>query len=83
VTYAYTSTVDSISHPNSGLVGIMTIGSKGSLKADGVTPSDVDYLVPLLFNVSVRVCHWVLEPNSWWTSIHCPAGPNPAGPLLK
>ncbi|KAL6754045.1 ferroxidase-like protein [Haematococcus lacustris] len=50
VAYTYSSTL-SPSHEVAGLVGLMLITPKGGLRPDGVTPTDVDQLIPLMFQV--------------------------------
>eukprot|EP00884_Botryococcus_braunii_P010532 jgi/Botrbrau1/19480/Bobra.0609s0001.2 len=54
VAYTYSSSVDPVAHSNAGLMGTYYIGRQGSLREDG-TPSDVDEVIPLLFNIGNEV----------------------------
>ncbi|GAB4814065.1 hypothetical protein N2152v2_001111 [Parachlorella kessleri] len=59
VAYAYTSSVDLITHPNAGLIGMLVVATPGSLTPANTTtasswqqlPQGVDRLIPLLFNI--------------------------------
>ena len=61
VAYAYTSSVDLITHPNAGLIGMLVVATPGSLTPSDTTTADgsvwqqvpqgVDRLIPLLFNI--------------------------------
>ncbi len=45
------STPNMVDHAAAGLVTLFVVAGKGQLKADGVTPTDVDALLPLVFQV--------------------------------
>lgn len=50
-TFVYTSTVDFVAQSYSGLVGPLLVTAPGALGSDGVTPVDVDKVVPVLFAI--------------------------------
>jgi hypothetical protein len=47
----YFSDVDFVGHTNAGLFGLVVISNRGGLRADGITPKDIDMLLPLHFQV--------------------------------
>jgi hypothetical protein len=52
----YFSDVDYVGHTTAGLFGLLSVVAAGNLKADGITPKDVDLLLPLHFQVCQLHC---------------------------
>ena len=50
--YTYASTVRWGQHQNAGLVGLAQVVRSGMLQDDGMTPKDVQQVIPLVFQVS-------------------------------